>query len=197
MTSTLPTNSFLVGLADAKAFSVSADTVAAYTCGAAIELPGMQNFQIDPNIISKILSGDDADLETYVKLKGAKFSFECGYIDLNLLATLVGGTVVQSGTTPSQVNTYSLQQGDGPGYIQIAFQVTNLTAGIACQEFRLFKCKIDALPLGSKQDEFSTFKISGNAVFTAKQFTRGAKTAGMLLEVVNRETLAVLTATIA
>ena len=193
---TLATNSFMVGIADTKAFSVTADTLASYTCGAAIELPGMQNFQIDPNIISKVLSGDDVDLETYVKLKGAKFSFECGYMDLNLLASMLGGTVTSSGTTPNQINTYSLQQNDNAGYVQIAFQVTNLTPGIACQEFRLFKCKIDALPLGSKQDEFATFKISGNAVFTAKQFTRGSKTAGILMEVVQKETLAALTATI-
>ena len=193
---TLSTNTFLVGVSDGKLFPVTADSVSAYTCGVAVEIPGIQNFQIDPNILSKVMSGDDADLETYMKIKGCKFSFECGYMDLNLLATLVGGEVVSAGSSPNGLNTYSLLQGDVPGYFQIAFQVTNLTPGIACQDFRLMKCKVNALPLDSKQDEFSTFKISGDAVFTAKQFTRGAKTAGLLMEVVNKETLAALTATI-
>lgn len=184
----------LFGVSDAKIFPITEDSSSAYTCSTGIDIPGIKNFEITPEILSAKLTGDNKTLDVDSLVQDLGFSFECAKIDNDMLNQLLGGTKSSSGTTPNQKNVYSQLDGDKPKEVQLAFLVDGVDLGLGCVNLHIMKATVTAIPIGGAENAHATLKISGTGAFTKHLFTRGGKTKSMLFEIEEYETLAALSA---
>lgn len=187
----LTTISKLVGLDDAQLFPVTADTGSSYTCGAAIDIPGVKTLKLDLVFDSKDLTGDNVTLDFWSKAIGCDFELTFAKMDLNILATVLGADLVASGVTPSQKQTLSVLESNQAA----AFQLQGLILGtdtdnaVASARIALMKCKINSQELiNAAERDASTMSIKGRGYFTAKSFSRNSKTKKLLLDIILSET---------
>lgn len=180
--------SFFYGVADLKIFPITADTASTYTLGDGIDIPGVKNFSVEPNIDSKTLSGDEKDMAVVTKIKSFKFSAEHAKLSLDALKALQGGRITATGETQQK---YSFQDGDKPEYFQLQASVTD--ADVGSVTLVLYKCKIESYPVAGKEGDFSTFSFSGTAVFPNKTFDRGSCSKSLPYEIIFDSTVTTLT----
>lgn len=87
---------------DFKVFPLLTDAVgnASPTYGAAIDVPGIASVNLDPQFVSAVLKGDNGKtLAVRSKIDRFQVSFTYDKLDFDVLATLLGGVVVDKSST--------------------------------------------------------------------------------------------------
>lgn len=156
----------VLGINDAKMSKLTADDEITLTYEASIDVPGITQLEVSPNFIEKELRGDEKVIDTYTKLDYIEWKFENAKISLDALAILLGGTVTTSGTTPNQVQTYTLTGNDIPAYFKLEAKADYTDAGDV--HIVLYKCKANKVSYTLKGEEYATVSASGRAIATVK-----------------------------
>ena len=139
---------------DCKVYPLTADSVGASpTYGAAVDVPGIQAVSLDMNIVSQELKGDATIIDKRSKLESFKCTLKHAKTSLDVLAKLIGGTVVDAGSTPNQTATWSLNGGTSFPYAKIAWRIEDVDTGIGNCLVTLYKAKITAGKLMDQQTD--------------------------------------------
>lgn len=88
------------------------------TPGSDVQMPGIRGFNFTVESDSDELEGDNQVIATVRNPKSLTGSIELGRINLAGLATMVGGTVGTSGSTPNVINTLNESSAAGTNYFQ-------------------------------------------------------------------------------
>jgi hypothetical protein len=129
------------------------------TYGTKIDVPGIQTVQLDPDVLNKELFGDNAIIAMAAKARRFVFKAMAAKLSLDLLASLMGGAVVDAGTTPNQTSTYTVLNSDSAKYGKFEYRVLGVelpgAAGGGDLHFVGWKCKLTSTSLAAKMEDFA------------------------------------------
>lgn len=152
-------NSLPFGLRDVKIWQLD-DTGARMNPG--VDLPVAQTFSFKETVSSDQLKGDDIIQASHDYEPIIEWELDAGGISLEAYAILTGGTVTSSGTTPSQIKTFSKLTTDAKPYFEVEGQAISDSGGdMHCIVYR---CKNDG-DMDGKFDNGTFFvtKATGKA----------------------------------
>lgn len=117
-------------------------------------VPGIQNVALNPDTLAKELYGEGAVQSRAAKLRQFMATFTYAFLDMDVLATLSGSPVVDTGSGSAAVATQDSTANDIPGYFAIEFRILQIDVPGGSLNVRLHKCKItDTTPgLAAKED---------------------------------------------
>lgn len=158
----------LFGIRDATVKPITADSSAAYTLGAGVDVPGIQSISMQPEFLAKELVGDDAILDQYSKLRKVTGSVKHAQISLPLLAILSGGSNQTSGSTPNEKMTFTWSGADLPGYFQLEGMCRYLggsdAGGTGDAHFRFHKVKMTNLQVEPQSEDYAMVSFDFTAI---------------------------------
>ena len=92
--------------------NITATTYVANTSGLAygpsMPIPGAKAVKVTGSVTTQDLRGDNTLLDSDTMLTGVAVELDYAKLSLDLLSAMLGGTVTDSGSTPSQASTWSL-----------------------------------------------------------------------------------------
>lgn len=139
----LPTVLKLLELEDVKVSPLVSDTGTEPQYDAAVDIPGVTKLGISPKIENKKLQGDSKLLDIYSKVTEIELSLEFAKLSLDAMKVLVGGDVVESGTSPDLVATYSLTPDLATApYFKLEGRWTYADEGAGDAHVVFYKCKV-------------------------------------------------------
>lgn len=149
------------GITDAKIYKVTADpSGGSTTYGAAIDIPGARFLTITPAVGIKDLRGDNGPLAAAQSLDTITATLEGAKVPLDALPVLWGGSVVDSGTTPNQVTTWSMADPPVFSHFKIEAKSASTDVGIADLHYILYKCTMStAPPMGLGNEDYVMFNF--------------------------------------
>lgn len=151
----------------------------------AVLLPASRTFSFKETEDFEELKGDDSTIASHGAGPIVEWDLEGGGISLDVWTILGGGAVVDSGTTPAQIRTYTKNKGAARGYFNVEGRAISDSGG----DFHcvVYRCKAD----GDLGGEFT----NGSFFLTAASGKGyGDVTTGDLYVFKHNETAAVLTA---
>jgi len=157
---TVPTETKVLGINDAKIFELLTDTSETLTYGTPVDVPGIRRLRVSPSFLEKELKGDEAMLDTYSKLESIEWSFENAKISLDALAVMIGGEVTQGANN----QTYTLKSDDVPSYFKLVGKSDYTDAGDV--HVVLYKCKATSVEYELQGEEYAVVTASGKAIGT-------------------------------
>ncbi len=141
------------GLRDVKLFAYDAAGTLSAT---GVDLPGAQTFSFTVSQESEELRGDDGVIATRSRGKTLEWSTESGGLPFEAMQIMYGGEITDSGVTPGQVKTWSVQDVDNSKYFALIGQAINDKGGdTLC---KIYKCKATGELSGELAD--GTFYIN-------------------------------------
>lgn len=153
-----------------------------------IDVPGIQNVQLDPDLLQKELFGDNAIIARAAKARAFIFKAMAAKISLDLLASLLGGAVVDAGTTPNQTTTYTLLNSDAAKYGKLEYRVLGVelpgAAGGGDLHFIGWKCKLSSTSLQANMEDFAPHAFDVTAIARSSD--------GKMISLVENETAVAL-----
>ncbi len=178
------------GAYDIKLYPVTADPAGGTaTYGTSIDVPGAKTMTISGTINSKQLRGDNQLLDIFSTLTDVSVKVDFAKTSTDILAALLGGAVVDSGTTPNQKSVWSLTGASAPKYVKIEGATpvngVDFTGGDA--HFVVYKAIPSDFPaLGLAEEDYSLPSLNFGCL---PQLATGNK----WIDVVWNETAAVIT----
>jgi hypothetical protein len=191
---TLSHSSKIIGVDGITLFPVTADSSSSYTCGTGVAVPGVKQFKVTDKMLEAIFKNGKYVEHQKTELETIDFSFGFSKLDLDVKELVEGGTVVDSGTTPNEIVTYSRGGGDEGSYFQLQAQLLEQDNSGGDIVWCLFKCKGKIEENDYSWDKYSEFICSGVAIPTIKTFTRDSVTKKIIEDVLSRETTEALAA---
>lgn len=153
---------------DAKVYPLLTDIAGASpTYGAAIDVPGIAEVSLDPNIVTAELKGDARVIAKKGRTDRLNFSATYGKLDLDVLQVILGGSVTDAGTGAAETATYRLASPAPLPYFKITFQIQDVEEGIGDVTVVVYKAQLTGgTLLGSSTDNFGqpTFDAEGIAL---------------------------------
>jgi len=163
---TLATQSVLLGLDDSKISALTADTSSALTYAASIDVPGIQNISLQSNYQQKSLYADEKVRDYYAQFDSVSWVINNAQVSLNVLTILEGGSITSSGTSPNQVNTYTLSNSSIPQYFKLEGKVNYSSSTVGDFHMVLYKCKVGKLQVLYKCQNYAVVSATGLAIAT-------------------------------
>ena len=117
----------LYGVSDAKVAPVTADAAGGITYGTLVDVPGIRAVTVSGALRALELRGDNGLLDADSYLESLRCQVEHAQISLDVLSTIAGGTIVDSGSTPNQVVKWRRKQSDSLPYFK--FEAATPTGG--------------------------------------------------------------------
>ena len=169
----LTKETFSLGINDLKLYPITADTASAYTIGTGVDVPGVQSITFEITIDEKELKGDETIQDIWSKAQSVKVDFSSAKMSLDVLKSLLGGTITSSGTTPSQSQTWSYDLGVINAYVQVAAKIdyVDTLANLEDLHIHFMKCKLSSTSGGSGTEEYATNEFSCKGINTQYAFT--------------------------
>lgn len=130
------------------------------------DLLGIKDIKMGVVVINEEREGDEKTLDVYSGKDGFEIDFsDLAFADLDTLGALLNETVTDSGTSPSQIATLPVGDGELP-YFELVFKtdrLTNVGTGDNINEVRatFYKCKLTSLDSVAKHKGY--WSISGKA----------------------------------
>lgn len=190
--------SVIFDVVDAKVYPLLTDVAGASpTYGAGIDVPGIAAVTVNPNIVSAELKGDARVIATKGRTDRLTVSATYGRLSGDVLATILGSTTTDSGTTPNQLAAFRLKSPASLPYFKLEFQILDVEEGIGDLRVVLYKCKVTGgTLLGTSTDNFGQPTLDADAIALNGTLTNvnGIATAdvGVMGDWVLRETTAAL-----
>lgn len=141
---TLSRETVVFDVTDAHVYPLLTDVVGASpTYGAAVDVPGISQVSLNPNITSAELKGDARVIARRGRIDRLQFQADYSKLSLAVLDTLLGSsTLTDTGTTPNQVSTLTLASPGSTVYFKFEFQVLDVDTGLGSLNVALFKCAL-------------------------------------------------------
>ena len=124
------------------------------TYAASIAAPGIREVKLTAKIKAESLYGDMQILSAFAVVEGLDIQFMNAELGLDEVAVLMGGTVVDAGTTPSQTSTMHLPGNTQPNYFKFEARCTAIDNPGSDVHMILPKCIVSALDLGFALEAF-------------------------------------------
>lgn len=139
---------------DAKVYSLTDDAGASPTYGAAVDVPGIAEVGLDPNLITAELKGDARVIAKKGRVDRMNLTFTYGKLSLDVLEVVLGGTVADG--SPGAGDAQWALAGDNElPYFAFRFKIEDLETGIGDLHVTLWKCQLTGgTILGSSTDNF-------------------------------------------
>jgi len=146
----------------------TSNTAGAATYGTLIALPGIRMASFEPEVLNKELFGDNAIIARYAKTRAISSKVEVAKTSLDVMAVLLGGSVVDAGTTPSQTTTYTISNSDAGKYFRLEYRVLGVelpsAAGGGDLHVVFHKCKITDTGLQTRMEDFAPHTFGVQAI---------------------------------
>lgn len=153
---------------DAKVYPLLTDiTGASPTYGPGVDVPGIAEVSMDPNIVTAELKGDARVMAKKGRTDRLNFSATYGKLAMDALQVFLGGSVTDAGTDPAETATYRLASPAPLPYFKISFQIQDVDEGIGDLTVVIYKAQLTGGTLiGSSTDNFGqpTFDAEGIAL---------------------------------
>ena len=138
----LSTETVMYDVEDCKVYALTADNGSSLTYGSAIDVPGIAQVGVDPNIVTAELKGDGGKvLDRKGKTDRLNFSATYGRLSLPVLAAILGGSVAND-AGPPETQTYSLPGDNELPYFKLGFQIVETEDDVLSLSCYLYKCKL-------------------------------------------------------
>lgn len=155
---------------DCKIAALTSDVAGFAVYGTTIDVPGIRQVTMTPQIESKQLRGDNRELDADSTLVAVELNFEHAKISFEALPVFLGGTW----STP----TYTQSGSNALPYWAIAWR-TPTSGGDSVGgdvAFQAFKCKITAYTLGTAFEDYQlmsgtargVYRLADDKLFSAK-----------------------------
>lgn len=155
------------GISDCKIAAITEDSASNLTYDALCDVP-IQNLSITENRENYELKHDDQLQALESLLQSADISGVIARVSMDALNIFTGGSVTASGSDTTEVQTYSLESDDIPGYfkLELVSAKAHADAGdVADAHIQFKKCKIQSLDYRI-EDGFATINFSAKAIKT-------------------------------
>jgi len=164
----IATETVIFDVYDAKVYPLMTDIVGASpTYGSAVDVPGIAQVSMDPNIISAELKGDMRVLAKRGRIDRFNMNMTYGKLAMDVLEIVIGGTVTSSGTTPNEVQTLRFAGSLSLPSFKVAFQITDTDEGIGDLTVVAYKCQVTGgTLLNGQTDQFGqpTMQVEAIAI---------------------------------
>jgi len=161
------------------------DNTGATVPASSLLLPASRTFSFKETEDFTTLEGDDHTVASHGAGPVVEWDLEGGGIDLKLWKLLSGGTIVEAGTTPNQIRTYTKLTSDARPYFQVEGRSISDSGGDYHQV--VYRCKADGdLEADQSNGDFLLTKCSGHGF--------GNLTDGKLYDFVQNESAVALVA---
>ena len=154
---------------DCKVYTI-ADTVGgSWASSSPIDVPGIQEVSVEPNLITAELKGDAKVVAKKGKIDRLNFSATYSELSLDVLSKILGGTVAAGGSSDAETSELSIAGGSLP-YFGVKFLLTDVQTGgagdaVGSVSMLLHKCQITGGTLISgSTDDFSTPSFTAEAI---------------------------------
>ena len=156
---------------DCKVYTIADAVGGSYLASAGVDVPGVQEVSVEPNLITADLKG--AGKVVAKKGKIDRLNFTCTYSELSLpvLEKILGGTTVASDVGEAALGTAALSiSGGSLPYFSVAFLLTDLQTqdsgdAVASVKMELHKCQITGgTLLSGSTDDFATPSFTVEAI---------------------------------
>lgn len=155
-------NTKLFGVKDAKIYPITSDPVGGATVyGTGIDVPGVKSVSIGGDVTNSMLRGDNTLLDADSVLGAVSGTITFAKKALDIMAAVLGGTVVDSGATPAQIASWALP---APGTRLPTWGMTVVTAAAdpvaGDTMFSVYKCVISSFPgSGVAEEDYQTMSV--------------------------------------
>lgn len=169
-------DTILYDVHDCKVYPLTADSGASPTYGTGIDVPGIAQVGINPNIISNELKGDAMIIDRRARVDSFPFTATYGKLDLDVLSVILETTgVADTGATPNQKAHVDIEGGNEPPYFGIAVQFEDTDIDVGMLRAIIWKAKITGGTLLTGQtDQYGqpTLEASGIATEAHNKMVR-------------------------
>lgn len=125
------------------------------TYGPGIDVPGIKTVRITGTVATKSLRGDNQLLDSDTVLQDVSASITHAKLSLDVGRILTGGTVVDTGTTPSQISTLDVLGSSRPGLFKLSAVSASADVIGGNVSFDLHKCIANTFPeLGLAEEDY-------------------------------------------
>lgn len=157
----------LYSVQDCKISPLTADPASGTaTYGTPIDVPGIQTLEITGDVEVKRLRGDNGPLASNSAITNISVAANYAKLSLDVLKTIIGGTVTDTGTTPAQKSSWDLSATDAtlpPFKIEGVTPPNGVDIIGGDLHWVLYKCTLSAFPnLGFAQEDFRIASFSAS-----------------------------------
>lgn len=150
---------------DAKIAALATDVSGAPTYGSLIDVPGIKRVELTGTLRTVTLRGDFSLLDSDSSLDTLSVAFDYAKLSLDVLAAIVGGSVVDSGSTPNMKSTWAFPGSPSFPYFKLEARTpvngVDFTGGD--MHIVMYKCKISNIPpVGLVEQDYRTFTAQAN-----------------------------------
>jgi hypothetical protein len=164
MSSPIPQQTITFDVHDCKIAPMLTDTSTEDepTYGAWLDVPGIQQFQLNPQFITAELKGDGKTLDNRAKTSGFDVTANYAMLDLQVMKALLGGTYLNTGGVEA---SWTLGGDNSIPYVRIAFSIEDVSSGLGNVAVLLNKAKVSGGSLFDQQtDQYGTRSMQLSAI---------------------------------
>lgn len=149
---------------DAKVYALLTDAAGASpTFGPAVDVPGIAEVSLDPNLVTAELKGDARVMAKKGRVDRYNFSGTYGKLDFDVLQIILATSITEVGTA-GRTNARSKSPAPLP-YFKLEFKIEDLDEGLGDLHCVLWKCQITGgTLLGSSSDNFGQPSFDAEAI---------------------------------
>lgn len=139
------------------------------TYDALIDVPGIKNVGLGPEVNAVELRGDNVRLDSDSTLVGMTLSVEHAKISLDALAAMLGGTVTDAGIAPNQTATYKRISTDAFNYFRLLAKTPTNGVDVSGGDVKLefYKAKVTSISFGLAEEDYQVVSFEASAVYRA------------------------------
>lgn len=183
---------FLLGLGDCRVAKLTADIPATLTYDTLIDIPGIMEFKVDLNLKTSENEGDGRLTAAETVCIGGDFSFSCDRFPSKAVQMMMGASVADTGTTPSNIQHVVFDPTHSYPYFKIEGQSLRAQGTITDVHFVAWKCKLSKLSVDGLKGASGFVHVSGSGKILKPNFTATASVPGMLSFIGNETTTAIV-----
>jgi hypothetical protein len=139
------TQTTVYDVADCKVYALLTDTAGASpTYGAAVDVTGVSQVSLDPNVLTAEVNGDSTVIAKRGKIDRLKSKVQFAYVSLPVINVITGGTLTALGVDPTAEARWDFYGGKALPYFKLEFLIAGVDSGSALSELQviLYKCII-------------------------------------------------------
>lgn len=162
------TETILFDVHDARVWPLLTDAVGASpTYGTGVDVVGINQVGIDPNLVTAELKGDATVIDKRGRLDRFNVNATYGKLSTSVLDTILASTTTLAGSGSTETATARFAGGTSLPYFKFACQVQDVDLGLASLTVIVYKCQVTGGSLlGQQSDQYGqpNFTAEGIAI---------------------------------
>lgn len=135
------------------------------TYGATMPVVGTKAVKVTGTVTTVDLRGDNTLLDSDSMLQAVLVELDFAKLSLDVVVALLGGAVVDAGTTPNQTSTYTLAS--PPAFNYVKLEARSMSADPVAGDFHILfpKIKLADFPqMGLAEENYQLFNLKMHAI---------------------------------